>query len=86
VPDTEGVPVIVATLPDQLPVTPVGKPEKVAPVAVVVAYVILVIGVLIHNVCEFVPVGEVSAIVLLGITVMEPVAVTFAQPPVSVTV
>jgi hypothetical protein len=37
VPDTEGVPVMVTTFAVQLPVTPVGKPEIVAPVAVVVA-------------------------------------------------
>ena len=37
VPDTEGVPVMVTTLAVQLPVTPVGKPVTVAPVAVVVA-------------------------------------------------
>ena len=37
VPATEGVPVIVTTFAVQLPVTPVGKPEIVAPVAVVVA-------------------------------------------------
>jgi hypothetical protein len=37
VPDTEGVPVMVTTFDDQLPVTPVGKPVTVAPVAVVVA-------------------------------------------------
>jgi hypothetical protein len=37
VPDTEGVPVMATTCDDQLPVTPVGKPVTVAPVAVVVA-------------------------------------------------
>ena len=37
VPATVGVPVIVTTFAVQLPVTPVGKPEIVAPVAVVVA-------------------------------------------------
>jgi hypothetical protein len=37
VPDTEGVPVMVTTFDAQLPVTPVGKPVTVAPVAVVVA-------------------------------------------------
>jgi hypothetical protein len=37
VPDIEGVPVIVTTFALQLPVTPVGKPVTVAPVAVVVA-------------------------------------------------
>jgi hypothetical protein len=37
VPETEGVPVMVTTLAVQLPVTPVGKPVTVAPVAVVVA-------------------------------------------------
>jgi hypothetical protein len=37
VPDTEGAPVMVTTFDAQLPVTPVGKPVTVAPVAVVVA-------------------------------------------------
>lgn len=45
---TEGEPVMVTTLAAQDPFTPVGSPLKVAPVAPVVAYVILVIGVLIH--------------------------------------
>ena len=37
VPDTEGVPLIVKVFALQLPVTPVGRPDTVAPVAVVVA-------------------------------------------------
>ena len=48
VPDTVGVPLMVTTLDAQLPVTPVGKPVIVAPVAPVVAYVVVVIAVLIH--------------------------------------
>ena len=36
VPETEGVPEIVTTFPAQFPVTPVGNPENVAPVAPVV--------------------------------------------------
>jgi len=36
VPDVVGVPIMVTTLPAQLPVTPAGKPLKVAPVALVV--------------------------------------------------
>ena len=43
-----GEPLIVTTLAAQLPVTPAGKPLKVAPVAPVVEYVILVIAVFIH--------------------------------------
>ena len=35
VPDTVGVPLIVTTLVFQLPVTPVGNPVTVAPVAMV---------------------------------------------------
>ena len=37
VPEAEGVPLMVTTLAAQLPVTPAGKPLKVAPVASVVA-------------------------------------------------
>ena len=77
---------MVTTLAAQLPVTPAGKPLNVAPVAPVVEYVILVIGVLIHTVCAFVPAAEVSVIVLFGVTVIVPVAVIVPQPPVKVTV
>ena len=46
-----GMPLKVTTSAAQSPVTPVGKPLNVAPVApVVVAYVISIIGVLIHTV------------------------------------
>jgi hypothetical protein len=45
-----GVPLIVTTFPAQAPVTPVGRPLNVAPVAPVVEYVILVIAVLMHTV------------------------------------
>jgi hypothetical protein len=41
---------MVTTLAAQLPVTPVGSPENVAPVATVVLYVILFIAVLMHTV------------------------------------
>ena len=81
-----GVPLMVTTLAAQLPVTPAGKPLKVAPVAPVVEYVILVIGVLIHTACAFVPGAEVNVIVLFGVTVMVPVAVIVPHPPVKVTV
>ena len=64
VPDAVGVPVIVATLLAHDPVTPAGNPEKVAPVAPVVANVILVIAELIQTVW-FVP----AAMVLSGVTV-----------------
>ena len=82
----EGEPVIVTTLADQLPVTPVGKPVTFAPVAPVVEYVILVMAVLIHFVCASVPAADVNETVLLGVTVIVPVVVTVPQPPVSVTV
>ena len=74
---------MVATLADQLPVTPAGNPLNVAPVAPVVAKLILVIAVLIH-VVRFSP----AAIVLFGFTVIVPVAVFVppVQPPVIVTV
>jgi hypothetical protein len=70
--------------PEKVPVTPAGKPENVAPVAPVVLYVIGVIAVFTQTVWLFVPGAEVS--VMLGCTMMVPVAVTFPQPPVKVTV
>ena len=69
-----------------MPLTPAGKPVNVAPVAPVVAYVILVMGVLIVTVCALVPAADVKVTVLAGVTVMDPVAVIAPQPPVSVTV
>ena len=63
------------------PLTPVGKPVTVAPVAPVVANVIAVIGVLIH-VVRLTP----AAIVFNGVTVIVPVVVAGGQPPVVVTV
>ena len=77
---------MVTTLAAHEPVTPAGRPEKVAPVAPVVEYVILVMAVLIHTVCAFVPAAEVSVMVLFGVTVIVPFAVTEPQPPVKVTV
>jgi hypothetical protein len=82
-PATVGVPLIVTTFAAQVPVTPVGKLVTVAPVAPVVEYVILVIGVLIHTVCAVVAGAEVSVTVLAGVTVIVPVAFTAPQPPVS---
>jgi len=70
--------------PKKVPVTPVGKSENVAPVAPVVLYVIGVIAVFTQTVWLSVPGAEVS--VMLGCTMMVPVAVTFPQPPVRVTV
>ena len=70
--------------PEKVPVTPVGKSENVAPVAPVVLYVIGVIAVFTQTVWLSVPGAEVR--VMLGCTMMVPVAVTFPQPPVRVTV
>ena len=72
---------MVTVLAAQLPVTPVGRPEKVAPVAPVVASVILVIAELIQTVW-LVP----GAIVFNGVTVIVPVVVAGGQPPDVVTV
>jgi len=72
--------------PEKVPVTPAGKPENVAPVAPVVLYVIGVIAVFTQTVWLFVPGAEVRVMVLLGCTMIVPVAVTFPQPPVRVTV
>jgi len=72
--------------PEKVPATPAGKPENVAPVAPVVLYVIGVIAVFTQTVWLSVPGAEVRVMVLLGCTMMVPVAVTFPQPPVRVTV
>jgi len=72
--------------PEKVPVTPAGKPENVAPAAPVVLYVIGVIAVFTQTVWLSVPVAEVSVMVLFGCTMMVPVAVTFPQPPVKITV
>ena len=85
-PATMGEPVIDKESPNQTPVTPVGNPVKVAPVAPTLLYEILVIAVLIHLVCAFVPAAEVNVIVLFAVTEIVPVAVTGPHPPVSVTV
>ena len=74
------MPLIVIVLLAQAAVTPVGKPVAVPiPVAPVVACVILVKAVLIHNV----GVDEAAPAVLFGVTVMVPVAVTLPHPPVN---
>jgi len=85
VPVSLGVPEIVMLPPEKVPVTPLGKPENVASVAPVVLYVISVIAVSTQTVWLFVPGAEVRVMVLLGRTVMVPVAVTFPQPPIRVT-
>ena len=51
---------MVSTFEAQLLVTPAGKPVTVAPVAPVVAYVMLVMAVLIQRNCALVPMAEVS--------------------------
>ena len=77
-----GVPLIVTTFPAHKPVTPAGRPVIVAPVAPVVAYVIGVIGVFIQTICASVPSAELRVIVLSGVTVIVPVALTVPHPPV----
>ena len=72
---------MVATLPAQDPATPAGKPEKVAPVAPVVAKEILVIAELMQTVW-LVP----GVIVFNGVTVIVPVVVAGGHPAVVVTV
>jgi hypothetical protein len=64
VPATVGVPEMVMSPPEKVPVTPVGKPENVAPVAPVVLYVIGVIAVSTQTVWLFVPGAEVRMMVL----------------------
>ena len=61
-------------------VTPAGKPVAVPiPVAPVVAWVIAVNAVLIHNVGD----DEAAPAVLFGVTIIVPVAVTLPHPPVN---
>ena len=81
-PDADGVPLIVTTLASQEPVTSAGKPLKLAPVAPVVAYVILVIGVLMQTVCASVPDADVSVPELFAVilTVTVPQVVVLHVP------
>jgi hypothetical protein len=77
---------MVITFDAHAPLTPAGKPLKVAPVAPVVVYVILFMAVLIHAVWAFVPAADDNVTVLFAVTNILPVAVTVPQPPVNVTV
>ena len=78
VPDAVGVPLIVIVFVAHAAVTPAGKPVAVPiPVAPVVACVIDVKAVLIHNVGEL----EAAPAVLAGVTTIVPVAFTVPQPP-----
>ena len=77
---------MVTTFDAHAPLIPVGKPLKLAPVATVVVYVILVIAELTHVVWAFVPTADDNVNVLFAVTVILPVAVTVPQPPVNVTV
>ena len=80
----DGEPLIVIFPAEYVPLTPAGSPLNVAPVAPEDVYVILVIGELIQTV--WVLLADVRVMVLTGLTVMVPVAVTVPQPPVRVTV
>ena len=86
VPKAVGVPEMVMSPSEKVPVTPSGKPENVAPVAPVVLYMIESIAVFTQTVWLSVPASGERVMVLSGCTMMVPVAVTFAQPPVKVTV
>ena len=60
--------------------TPAGKPVAAPmPVALVVAWVILVISVLIHKV----GVEDAAPAIMSAVTVIVPVALTVPQPPVN---
>jgi len=80
VPLTVGVPIMVTVLFAHEPLIPAGKPVTVAPVAPVLASVIVEIALLIHTVW-LVP----ATIVFNGLTVIVPVVVAGGQPPVVVT-
>jgi len=62
VPVTVGVPEMVMLPPEKVPVTPVGKPENVAPAPPVVLYLIGVIALFTQTVWLSVP--EVSVMVV----------------------
>ena len=79
-PDADGVPDIVISSDDQDALTPDGKPVvEPIPVATVVAWVISVNAVLIHNV----GVLDAEPTVLSAVTVIVPVAFTLPHPPVN---
>ena len=86
-PDTVGVPLMVNTPPEKVPVTPAGNPVTVTPVAPPPAvYVIVVIGVLMLTVWFVVPGADVRTKVTLELTVMMPLNAALPHPPVVVTV
>ena len=84
-PDAVGVPLIVIVFDAHDAVTPAGKPSVPElppdmPVAFAVVMVMLgLIAVLIHSVGA----EDAAPAVLAGFTVMVPVALTLAHPPVS---
>ena len=82
VPLAVGLPLMVMVFDAKAAVTPAGNPVAVIvsiPVAPVVAMVILLNGILTHNV----GLAEAGAAVLAGVTVIVPVAFTVPHPPVS---
>ena len=80
VPEADGVPVIVITSDDQEALTPDGNPvAEPIPVAPVVAWVMSVNAVLIHNV----GVLDAEPTVLSAVPFIVPVALTLPHPPVN---
>ena len=79
VPEAVGVPEIVIVFEAHAAETPAGSPMAVPiPVAPVVVCVIAVNAVLIHSV----GMADAAPVVLSGVTVMVPVALTLPTPPV----
>ncbi len=73
------MPLIVMVFDDQLAVTHIGKPVAVPmPVAPVVLWVMGFNAVLMHKVGLL----DATPTVLLGVTIIVPVALTLPQPPV----
>ena len=72
---------MVTTPAFQFPETPLGNPLKVAPIAPVVKYPMLVIAELIHTVCASEPIAELSVIVFSGVTLILKVIVGPVHPP-----
>ena len=80
----DGEPLMVMFPAEYVPLTPEGNPLNVAPVAPVDVYAILAMGEFRQTVWMLL--ADVRVIVLAGVTVMVPVAVTVPHPPVRVTV
>jgi hypothetical protein len=87
-PEISGVPLILNVSLSQVPLTPEGNPETVAPVAPEVKKTMPAIGLFKQTLCIIGPEEELKRTEFTGLTTMEPVTVFVPpiQPPVSVTI